>query len=90
MFTVSENACIRLAKKIEKRRTSDDEAMRLTRRRRGWKLRLAKPERGDVAFTHEGRTVLVLAAEAAELLADRTLDTRRASAGSRLYLRRAV
>ncbi|MBN2559465.1 MAG: hypothetical protein JXQ75_00855 [Phycisphaerae bacterium] len=87
MFTVTEAARIRLAKKLDKRRASDDEVLRFARKRRCWKLRLDKPASGDVLFTHKGRTVLVLVPKAAKRLADRALDARDTAAGSRLYLR---
>jgi len=87
MFTVTEAAGVRLAEKLATKRANDDIAMRFVRKRQGWKLRLDKPARGDVVFAHAGRTVLVLDAQAAQLLLHRTLDTRDTPAGSRLYLR---
>ena len=87
MFAVTETAGIRLLEKLSKRATSDDSVMRFVRKSRGWLLRLDKPELDDSLFEHDGQTVLVVDAKAARLLSDRTLDTKDASAGSKLCLR---
>ncbi len=87
MFTLTETAGARLAKTLDKKQASDDGTMRFTRKSRSWKLSLDKPAVGDVLFAHEGRTVLVLDAEAAKLLVDRTLDTKDSLAGTKLQLR---
>ena len=87
MLIVTEAAGIRLAAKLARRRVGDDVAMRFLRKRRGWKLRPDKPAAEDVAFAHDGRTVLVLGPQVAQQLADRTLDARKTPAGPRLQLR---
>ncbi len=87
MLMVTEAAGVRLAQKLVRKRAGDDVAMRFLRKRRGWKLRLDTPGPDDVAYAHEGRTVLVLKPHVAQRLADRTLDARDTPAGSRLYLR---
>lgn len=87
MLTVTETASVRLAEKLVRKRADDDVALRFVRMQRGWKLDLDTPTSDDVLFTHQGRTVLVLDAEAARLLVDQTLDTKDSPAGSRLHLR---
>jgi len=87
MFAVTEAAAVRLAQKLTRKQTGDAVAMRFVRRQRGWNLRPDTPGPDDVAVVHEGRTVLVLAPDAAGLLAERTLDARDTPTGSRLYLR---
>ncbi len=87
MFVVTEAAAVRLAQKLVGKGTADDVALRFIRKHRGWKLRPDTPAPGDVAVAHQGRTVLVLDSQVAQLLAERTLDTRDTPAGSRLYLR---
>ncbi len=75
MFTLTETAGARLAKKLDHKHGKEDAAMRFVRKRRGWKLQFDRPADGDTVFAHKGRTVLVLDAGASELLAGRTLDT---------------
>lgn len=87
MFIVTEAACIRLVEKLARKRTGDNVAMRFVRKRQRWSLRPDTPAPNDVAFAHEGRTVLVLDPQVAQRLADRTLDAQDTPAGSRLRLR---
>jgi hypothetical protein len=87
MFIVTEAARIRLVEKLARKRAGDNVAMRFVRRRQGWSLRPDAPASNDVAFVHEGRTVLVLDPRVAHRLADRTLDAQDTPAGSRLRLR---
>jgi len=63
MFMVTEAARIRLVEKLARKRAGDNVAMRFVRKRQGWSLRPDTPVSNDVAFAHEGRTVLVLDAE---------------------------
>ena len=87
MFTVTETAGARLASTLDRRQAGNNRAMRFVRKRRGWLLSLDRTSSSDVVFTHLGRTVLVLAADAAELLMNRTLDTQESPAGAKLQLR---
>jgi hypothetical protein len=87
MFAVTETAGVRLVEKLALKATNDRKVMRFVRKPRGWLLRLDQPASNDSVFEHDGQMVLVLDAKAAHLLADRTLDTRKSSAGSRLCLR---
>lgn len=87
MLTVTESAGARLARELALKRTRAGTAMRVVRTERGWRLRVAEPAEGDAVYAHDGRPVLLLDAQAAELLANRTLDTRDASERSKLRLR---
>ena len=87
MLTVTETASARLAEKLVQKRADNAVALRFVRIQRGWKLDLDTPTSEDVLFSHQGRTVLVLDAEAARMLGDQTLDTKDSPAGSRLQLR---
>ncbi len=87
MLIVTEAATLRLAEKLTGKNAADDVAMRFERRDGGWQLRLDTPAPDDVAIEHAGRTVLVLAPDAAQRLSGRTLDAQDTPAGSRLYFR---
>jgi hypothetical protein len=87
MLIVTEAASIRLAAELTRKRVGDDVAMRFVRKQRGWQLRPDTPAPDDVAFAYDGRTVLVLGSQAAQLLVDCILDTRDTPAGPRLQLR---
>lgn len=89
MLSVTQAAGARLARKLAKKRASDDVALRCVPRRsgHGWRLRLDNARSGDVTFTHDGRTVLLLDAEVSESLANRTLDVNDSGARPRLSLR---
>jgi hypothetical protein len=87
MFTVTKAAGLRLAQKLAAKHADAQMVLRFLRTDRGWKLELDEPLPGDIAFVHEGRTVLVLDGEVAKSLANRTLDVRSTHAGLRLALR---
>jgi hypothetical protein len=61
--------------------------MRLTR---GWRLHVDQVRPDDIAFTHEGRNVLLLDAVMAKAVAALTLDVCSAESGARLELRRTT
>ena len=88
MLTLTETAGARLVEKLDKKGAADDSAIRLVRKRRGWRLRVDRPATGDALFAHDGRTVLMLDADASQRLTDRTLDTRDSDSGQKLWLRR--
>ncbi len=88
MFTVTEGALERLSRKLDRNKSMDEAALRFTRRRRGWKLRLDKARPDDTAFTHEGRNVLLLDAVVTKAMAALTLDVNDTESGARLKLRR--
>jgi len=87
MFVVTKAAGMRLSQKLAEKQAGHDVVMRFVRKPGGWKLSLDTPGPNDVAVAHEGRTVLVLDPQAAQRLADSTLDAHDTPAGSRLRLR---
>jgi len=88
MLTVTAAARVRLLSKLDRRKAADDVAMRFTRLKNGWRLRLDRARPADTAFTHEGRNVLLLDAVVAKAMAALTLDASTTDAGVRLTLRR--
>lgn len=88
MFVVTPAARVRLAAKLTHQKATDDEAMRFTRREGGWRLRLDRARPGDLTFTLEGRSLLLLDAAVSEAMADMKLGVRSTKAGFRLKLRR--
>jgi len=88
MFVVTETAGNRLLARLSLKQRGDcDAVLRFVRKAHGWKLRVGKPAVGDITFAHAGRTVLVLDERAAELLVNRTLDTKDSPTGSKFCLR---
>ena len=90
MLTVTPAASKRLLARLGRKKVTDDVAMRFTRTEDGWRLALDQASPDDTAFTHEGRTVLVLDAAVAEAMAAFTLDVRSTAKGERLKLRRTA
>ena len=88
MLTVTTAARVRLLSKLDRRKAADDVAMRFTRRKNGWKLRLDRARPDDTAFTHQGRKVLLLDAAVAKAMAALKLDASDTETGMRLNLRR--
>jgi hypothetical protein len=63
-------------------------AVRIARAESGeFEISADVPTPGDVAFEHEGRTVLVLDKPTSELLNDRVLDVERSPQGDTLTLK---
>jgi hypothetical protein len=87
MLTVTRGAGVRLLRKLARKGATDEIAMRVTRKTRGWKLRLDHARPADTAITHEGRIVLLLDEEVSQAMADMTLDVSSTQAGPRLTLR---
>jgi hypothetical protein len=88
MLTVTPAARARLLSKLNRRKASDDVAMRFTRMENGWRLRLDRPRPDDTAFTHEGRNVLLLDAATAKATVCLTLDASSTETEAKLKLRR--
>lgn len=86
MLTVTAAARVRLLSKLDRRKAAADVAMRFTRLKNGWRLRLDRERPDDTAFTHEGRNVLLLDAIVAKAMAALTLDARDTETGARLKL----
>ena len=88
MLTVSEAARDRLLSKLVSRKADDDEAMRFTRRKGGWKLRLERACPGDATVIHHGRNVLLMDPDVSKAMKTMALDVRQTVGGPRLTLRR--
>jgi hypothetical protein len=90
MFTVTAAALDRLSSKLASKKANDGEAFRFTQRTGGWRLRLDRPRPADTAFSHDGRSVLLLDEAVAQAMAHMTLDARKTDSGPRLKLRRVT
>ena len=88
MLTVTSAARARLLSKLDRKKADEDVAMRFTRQKNGWRLRLDRARMGDTAFTHEDRNILLLDEAVAKAMAALTLDAKNTSTGVRLKLRR--
>jgi hypothetical protein len=88
MLAVTKPALERLSRSLTRKGAADGMALRFTRREGGWTLRLDHESPGDTAFSHDGRTVLLLDEAVAQAMADMTLDARDSSRRARLKLRR--
>jgi len=88
MLTVTTAALDRLQTKLTGKRAKDDEAFRFTRRTGGWKLRLDRARPADTAFTHGGRSVLLLDGAVSQEMTNLTLDVRATDSGPRLKLKK--
>jgi hypothetical protein len=88
MLTVTKPALERLSRKLARKEAADGMALRFTRREGSWALRLDHESAGDTAFTHNGRTLLLLDEAVSKAMANMTLDTRKSGERSRLRLHR--
>jgi hypothetical protein len=88
MLTVTQSALDRLSNKLADREDAAGMALRFTRRKGGWKLRLDHESPGDTAFTHDDRKVLLLDETVTDAMKTMTLDVRETMRGPRLTLRR--
>jgi hypothetical protein len=88
MLNVTAAARDRLLSKLVRKQAADDVALRFTRKRKGWKLRLDDVRPDDTTFTYAGRTVLLLDAAVSKAMAALTLDVSRSATGARLRLHR--
>jgi len=86
MLTVTDAARARLMSKLGRGKGSQDAALRFMREENGWRLRRDRARPGDMAFTFEGRKVLVLNIDVARGMAALTLDARDTASGVRLRL----
>ncbi|MCP4250960.1 MAG: hypothetical protein GY778_28315 [bacterium] len=76
MLTVTPAARECLSARLARKQAADDVAMRFTRRKGGWRLRPDQAGAADTAFTHEGRSVLLLDEAVSKAMANMTLDTK--------------
>ena len=88
MLTVTASARERLLTKLVRKNAADDVAMRFTRRKNGWRLRLDRARPNDATFAHEGRNVLLLDEAVSRAMVMMTLDVSSTEAGPKLKLRR--
>jgi hypothetical protein len=90
MLTVTEGARDRLASKLANKSAADDVAMRFTRKKNGWKLRMDQGRPDDTTYTREGRSILLLDANVSKAMTAMKLDVRSTKAGARLILSRVA
>ena len=90
MFTVTVGALARLSRKLARKQPTQGAALRFMRRVGGWRLRLDCARPADTAFSHDGRSVLLLDAAVSQAMANMTLDVRSTDSGPRLRLRRVT
>jgi hypothetical protein len=88
MLSVTKPALERLSRKLTRRGVAEGMALRFARQDGRWTLLLDRRSAGDTAFTHDGRTVLLLDKAVSEAMADMTLDARGVGQRSQLKLRR--
>lgn len=82
MVTITENAISRLQRSLK--RQPDGTAVRMSIKDGRVKFRRDTEQEGDVVFTHDGRSVLFMAADTARRVSKRTLDVVTTEAGKRL------
>ena len=87
MFDVTPAARERLSEKLVSKKAAEDQALRFTRKPRGWKLCLDRLRPADTAIIHQDRVVLLLDEVATQAMSRITLDVRNTGAGPRLTLR---
>ncbi len=82
MVTVTQPAILRLQRKHK--RQPDGTSVRMTAKDGHGKFRPDTQQEGDLVFSHDGRSVLVIAAGTARRVARKTLDVVKTVAGKRL------
>lgn len=87
MFTVTPPARAYLAAGLDSANAPEGITMRLILQGEALDSRVDYVRAGDVTFEHDGKTVLAIDAETAELLEDYTLEIQETPDGSRLHLR---
>ena len=86
MLTMTIDAGEHLKSLLEQAEAPENAAARFVASDDGLSLHVDEPRPGDETIEHEGRTVLLLDAQIAELLADRTLDIEQTEEGPALTL----
>jgi Fe-S cluster assembly iron-binding protein IscA len=74
MLTVTESASSHLAQLLSESEAPEEAAVRIAHDQDGWSLLLDNADPDDQRFEHNGKTVLVIDQESAEMLGDVTLD----------------
>jgi len=82
MVTVTEHAISRLQSKLN--RQPEGTAVRMTIKAGRVKFRPDTEQQGDVVISHDGQSVLFMAADTARRVSKRTLDVVKTEAGKRL------
>lgn len=86
MLSVTEPASSHLEKLLDKAQAPDGAAARFVASEEGLTLQLDHPKPEDETHEHEGRTILLLDQQVAELLSDKTLDLQDTEQGPSLAL----
>jgi len=87
MLTVSDDARAHLASLLENvEGAPDDAAIRLVAQPQGLGLAVDTPDDADETVEHDGRTILVMDAEVASMLDERTLDIQQTEQGTALAI----
>ena len=84
MITVSPAAKELLTRLLEEKNTPQSEAARLIFNQDNLTVEIDGPRSGDTAIDHEGRVILLLDEEAADILSDNTLDVMDTPEGPKL------
>jgi Fe-S cluster assembly iron-binding protein IscA len=90
MLTVTEGARARLARRLDRKKCSKEQAIRFVRDedRSRWSMHVDSIQPADVHYAHQGRTVLIIDEESAHRLRNRLLEVRETDEGPRLRLRK--
>lgn len=88
MLSVTKPALERLSHKLTRRGVAEGMALRFSRQDGRWSLLLDRQSDDDTAFSHDGRTVLLLDKAVSAAMADMTLDAQKVGRRSRLKLHR--
>ena len=88
MLSVTKPALERLSRKLTRRGVAEGLALRFARQDGRWTLLLDRESTGDTAFSHDGRTVLLLDKDVSEAMTSMTLDAKKTGGRSRLKLHR--
>ena len=86
MFVMTESAGEFLHAVLKRTNAPDEAAIRFSVEDDELVSRLDKPRTGDAVFDHNGRSVLVMEAQVAELLAGSTLELQPTAEGEKLVL----
>jgi Fe-S cluster assembly iron-binding protein IscA len=86
MLNVTEPASAHLAKLLDDAEAPEGAAARFVQGEQGLALQVDEPKQDDQTHDHQGRTVLLVDPQVAELLQDKTLDVRETEEGTALEL----
>ncbi len=86
MLTLTPAAKALLSRLLEEKNTPESEAARFVFNRDNLTVEIDVPRTSDTTFDHEGRIVLLLDKEAADILSNNTLDVKDTPEGPKLAL----